>query len=174
MEYFLIQQDKRYIHAPIILNLFNRIDRRHISKDSSTNIPRISVLYIKSNKNTQFIDLLDRQLFLLSDELKKLVEKYEPYLKFKIMQLIDAENSKTAQYHLPILDTIDCLSEKSELNRDKSIIKRAVLEEKKIEDKSIFKIGGVSSTYVAIRLDLAESILRRAFSGINLTRVEVE
>lgn len=174
MEYFLMQQDKRYSHPPFILDVFNNIDKRHICKERFMNISPITVLYVKPDAENQYLDVLDRQMFLVSEEVKKLLEKYEPYLKFKIIALIDKENSKTTQYYLPILDKIDCLSEKSQLNLDRSVVKKIVLKEDNIGDKSIFKLDGVSTTYVIVRLDLAESILRRDFIGIKLTRVEVE
>lgn len=174
MKYFLIKQDHRYINTPFILNLFERIDKRNISKEGARNIPPITVLYVKPNPDNQYTDILDRQLFLVSEKLKKLLEKYESFLEFKTMVLIDQENCKTIQYYLPIFDKIACLSEKSQLNLDKSVINKIILTESVIGDKSIFKIDGVTNTYIIIRLDIAESILRRDFKGITLTSVDVE
>ena len=49
-----------------------------------------------------------------------------------------------------------------------------MLDEKKIKNKKIFKIKESDKTLIVVRLDAAESILRRNYDGIYLERLNVE
>lgn len=49
-----------------------------------------------------------------------------------------------------------------------------MLDEKKIKNKKIFKIKESDKTLIVVRLDTAESLLRRDFKGIALERLEAE
>ena len=48
-----------------------------------------------------------------------------------------------------------------------------VLDKTKIEDKKIFRVANLKEYPVIINLDIAESLLRRFLSGIDITRVEI-
>jgi hypothetical protein len=48
------------------------------------------------------------------------------------------------------------------------------LENKKIQGKRIFKIKESVKPLIVVRLDVAESLLRRRFKGICLEQLEVE
>ena len=75
---------------------------------------------------------------------------------------------------MPIFQEIECLSENAEFNLNKTLVKRIILDNKKINGKKIFKIKESSKTLIVVRLDVAESLLRREFSGICLERLEIE
>lgn len=73
-----------------------------------------------------------------------------------------------------IFQEIECLSEKSELNLNKTVVKKIILDKEKIKNKKIFKIKESLKTLVVIRLDVAESLLRREFKGMCLERLEID
>lgn len=75
---------------------------------------------------------------------------------------------------MPIFREFEVLHEKSEFNLNKTIVKKIVLDEKKIKNKKIFKIKESDKTLIVVRLDAAESILRRNYDGIYLERLNVE
>ena len=56
---------------------------------------------------------------------------------------------------------------------NKTIVKKIVLDGKKVQGKKIFKIKGGDKPLIVVRLDVAESLLRRGFTGIKLTPLEV-
>ena len=87
------------------------------------------------------------------------------------MVLLDYSRGISKLYYLPILQEIECLSEKSELMPNRYGIVKAVLDLNKVGEHSIFKIGGVFDDYYVVRLDVAESFLRREAVGISLTEV---
>ncbi len=56
---------------------------------------------------------------------------------------------------------------------DSIIIKCVILDKTKIEGKKIFRVANLKEYSVIINLDVAESLLRRFLSGIDITRVEI-
>ena len=173
MEYFLMQQDTRYINTPILKNVFQTIDKKKLCPERSGELEEIITFQVVSNKDMNYIDLLDGQLLLVSAKLSALLAKYEPYLEFKTISLVDSDQGVHQLYYLPILPEVHCISTKSEFNLDRSLLKQIVLKETAIDDRSLFKLGGVATPYHIVRLDLAESILRRDFKGIKLTRLQL-
>ncbi|HEY8463668.1 MAG TPA: hypothetical protein VIM29_06575 [Bacillota bacterium] len=174
MEYFLIQQDKRYANAPVLKEVFKTIDKRNICKEFCNRIARVTTFSVVPNKEINYLDFLDGQLLLVSTPLQNLFAKYQPDLLFKQVVLIDFENGHTETYWLPILERVACIGTGSKFNRDQSVLQRIVLKEAAIPDLSLFQLEGVTAPYVIVRLDLAESIMRRNFKGIKLTRLAKE
>ena len=174
MEYFLLQQDTRYINVPVLKNVFQTIDKKKICLERNSELEEIMIFQVVSNQDMNYLDLIDGQLLLVSVELSALLAKYEPNLEFKTISLVDFEQGVNQLYYLPILSEVKCISAKSEFNLDRSFLKKVVLKEAEIDDRSIFKLGGVTTPYHVVRLDLAESICRRDFKGIKLTRLQLE
>lgn len=173
MDYFLLKQDERYSYTPSILDWFNKINIKNLNLINADKIKDVVILYVKSDKNNNYLDVLDNQLFLVSEPMKKILEKYDPNIIFKMICLIDYKNSKQSIYYLPIFEEIEALSEDAEMNLNKTVVKKLVLNEEKIKNKKIFKLKESSESMVVIRLDVAESLLRRDFDGISLEKVEI-
>ncbi|EKQ50990.1 MULTISPECIES: hypothetical protein [unclassified Clostridium] len=174
MDYFLLKQDERYINIPRLENIFNKIDVRNINLLNSHKIDDIVVFYVKADKETNFLDILNNQLFLISDEMGKILKKYDEEMILKTIPLIDKANKKQRNYYLPIFEEIEALSEKAEFNLNRTVVKKIILDKEKIQDKKIFKIKEVFKPLIVIRLDVAESLLRRNYKGISLERLQVE
>lgn len=173
MNYFFIEADSIYETMPVINNWYGKIDERFIKLGQSYKLPDRELLFIQGNPNTQFIDVLSYPFFMVSSLVKEVIQKYEPKTIFKEIVLLDSENTLTQIYYYPILQEYDCLSDKSEINLDRSHIRRAIFDCDKIPDCSIFRLSNVKKSYVAIRLDLVESLLRRGSRGIKLLPVEI-
>ena len=112
-------------------------------------------------------------MFLVSEEVKKILEKYDPNTIFKTIVLTDFKKSIQVIYYLPIFEEFEALSEDAEMNLNKTVVKKLILNEQKIKNKKVFKLKESSKTMIIIRLDVAESILRRDFDGIELEKVEI-
>ncbi|NFL34372.1 hypothetical protein FDB64_04660 [Clostridium botulinum] len=174
MDYFLLKQDEEYTNAPMLMDVFKNIDVRNINLLNAHKIDDIVILNVKCNDETEFLDILDRTLFLISKEMKKIIKKYDSEILFKTIPLIDLSHERQENYYMPIFEEIECLSEKSELNLNKTVVKKIILDKEKIRNKKIFKIKESSKTLVVIRLDVAESLLRREFKGMCLERLEID
>lgn len=173
MDYFLLKQDERYTNIPQILNLHNKVNMKNVNLRDHHKIDDIMIFNVKSDDKTEFLDVLNKQVFLVSENMKNILEKYKANIIFKMFPLIDYDNSKQEIYYLPIFEEVEALSEDAELNLDKTVVKKLILNNEKIKNKKIFRIKGSSKTLVIVRLDVAESLLRRDFKGILLERIEV-
>ncbi|WP_252238054.1 hypothetical protein [Clostridium sp. VAP51] len=174
MDYFLLKQDEEYTNAPMLMDVFKNIDVRNINLLNAHKIDDIVILNVKCNDETEFLDILDRNLFLISKEMKKIIKKYDSEILFKTIPLIDLPHERQENYYMPIFEEVECLSEKSELNLNKTVVKKIILDKEKIRNKKIFKIKESLKTLVVIRLDVAESLLRREFKGMCLERLEID
>jgi len=174
MDYFLLKQDQRYTNTPNLMDVFNKIDVRNINLLKSHKIENIMIFNVKCDEGTQFLDVLDRRLFLISEKMKEIIEKYNEEIIFKIIPLIDSYSERQENYYLPIFEEVDALSENAELNLDKTVVKKIILDKEKIQGKKIFKIKGSSKPLIVVRLDIAESLLRRGFKGISLEMLDIE
>ncbi len=75
-------------------------------------------------------------------------------------------------YNIPIWEEINALHEGSESKFN--VVKKIVLDKEKIKNHKIFRIKESDKTLVVVRLDVAESLLRREFEGIYLERLDVK
>lgn len=173
MDYFLLKQDERYTNTPRLIELFNKIDVRNINLLKAHKIDDIIVFKVKVDEKSEFLDIMDNQLFLISRPMKEIIEKYDRDILFKTLALIDELHKRQENYYLPIVEELEVLSDAAELNLNKTVVKKLILNKEKIQDRKIFKIKESSKTLIVVRLDVAESLLRRNFKGIKLERVEV-
>lgn len=168
MEYFLLKQDERCTDIPMIKDLFNKIDKRNISMEKEVRIDDINVFHVRGTKKSVFADVLERQLYIVSESIKNLLEMHGSHIIFKTVFLIDRTNRKQKKYFIPIFPKFDCLHESSEFNLDKSVIKKIVIDRSKVKGRAIFKIDEGDKTCVVVSLELAESIRKSGFLGICL------
>ena len=174
MDYFLLKQDEEYTNAPRLMDVFKNMDVRNINLLNAHKIEEIVIYNFKCDNETEFLDIIDRNLFLISEEMKKIIEKYDSEIIFKTIPLIDLPHGRQENYYMPIFEEIDCLSESSEFNLNKTVVKKIVLDKEKIKNKKIFKIKESSKILIVARLDVAESLLRREFKGMCLERLEID
>ena len=102
------------------------------------------------------------------------MEKYDRNIIFKRLALIDRERQIQKIYDIPIFEEVEALHEDTEFNWNKTVVKNIVLDKEKIKGKKIFKIKESDKTLAVVRLDVAESLLRREFEGMKLERLQVK
>ena len=173
MDYFLLKQDKRY-HTLNIVDLFKRINAMDFTTLRADNIPDNDSFFVKPSDYNQFTDILEAPIYLVSEELKNILGKYNRNIIFKRMALIDREKQKQKIYNIPIFEPFEALHEDSEFNLNKTVVKKIVLDKEKIKNHKVFKIKESFDTLVVVRLDVAESLLRRDFHGISLERLQIK
>ncbi|AIY79316.1 hypothetical protein FDC50_03640 [Clostridium botulinum] len=174
MDYFLLKQDERYTNTPRLKDMFHKINTKDINRLNAHKIDDVIIFQVTAEERCEYLDVLDKQLFLISEKMMKIISKYDTDIVFKILPLIDSKRHTQENYYLPIFEDIEALDEKSEFNLNRTIVKKIVLNKKKIEGKKIFRIKESEKTLVVVRLDVAESLLRRKPRGISLEKLEVE
>lgn len=172
MDYFLLKQDNRYTSTPQIINFFQRINSKDLNPLRSDNIPENNSFFVRSSENNRFLDIIDKPIFLVCEQMRNIMAKYNRNIIFKRVALIDRENKNQKIYNIPIWEEINALHEDSEIKFN--VVKKIVLDKEKVKNRKIFKIKESDKTLIVIRLDVAESLLRREFEGISLERLEIK
>lgn len=174
MKYFIMQQDQRFNNAPVIEEFNGRIGRRKdFCAESCHKIKKINVVYSQSSKRLDFLDVLDSQAFLISKGLKKVFDMYNSRLQYKLICILNNVFNEYGEYYAPILPIVDCATKETLNLMSRNQLDRASILQNIIDDQIIFKIKHQYLEIVVVRLDAAESILRRKFKGIQLREVEV-
>lgn len=174
MEYFRIKQDRRFLNPPHITNMEEIIKRRKdVSIQNASQIEDVSVGFSDIKNTVDFIDVLDSQLFLISYNVKKVFTIYEPSMVFKEICILNSCTDEYSRYFIPLLPEINCISGKSIISPDRTYVKHVVLKQFH-KNISIFKAEGLMTDVVVIRLDVAESLLRRGIRKLILEPLEVE
>lgn len=175
MDYLRIKQDKRYLHTPVITNLSDIITRRaDTSIENASKISNINVGFASPDEQMDFVDVLDTQMYMVLDRVKEVFQMYEPGMSFKAVCILDNKTGGYGNYHIPIFKEVDCLSSESKISPDKNYIEKLILKKVMIEEHAIFKVKGLLTDVVAIRLDVAESLLRRKIMKYSLDRIALE
>lgn len=172
MKYFLIESDASLINKPELINWYKLIDKKSIDEGKYNKIDDKTAVYIKSNKDTVFYDVVTSPIFIVKRELKELISLFEPNLRYKQLILVDKDNGKMEQYYIPELLIIDCLDKSTIYNLDKSVIKEGVIDTNKLLDKAIFRIGNIKTTNIVVRMDLVEAMLKRDYRGFTLRELK--
>jgi hypothetical protein len=170
--FFFIADDENLL--PYITDLHQQMDVRHLNKQDAHKIERFTTLSVEPNDETLYADVLIRPLFMVSKSVAEVISYYDTSIDYKIAALFDLENKIGTTYYIPILDKVDCLTEDTEFNRDRSVIRNAVIDPKKTMGKAVFKLAGVKNSYYVARLDFVESLLRRKAIGLRLEEIQLK
>jgi hypothetical protein len=170
-KYFLLSHNREYVETPRLIGFYYVLDRLDIRRAGAHKLPERPVVRVENRKEYDLPDLLnDDNLFLLSDEAKKVFSFYDRDIVFKTMILLSHDGKMQARYNLPVLEHIECLHKDSEIGKY-GVLERPVLDREKIFGKSIFMFGEDPLKRV-VRLDVAESLLERNLKGFVFTEIE--
>jgi len=171
VNYFVLSQDSRVVAPRIKYEYMKKYSKAiHFTYQIAKVMPEMNVFQVLSDELTDFTDVLSEQLFLVSADMGKLFQLFDPELKLKTAVMFNRKIGHHT-YKMPLFREVDCLSEETEFYPDNRTIKTLVLKYEKIKKRKIFKVR--DRDIVIIRMDVAESILRRCFTGIHLEPVAV-
>ena len=83
------------------------------------------------------------------------------------------QTEEYARYFMPLFQEILCISDKSIITPDRSQVKRMVIKPPS-DMISIFKVEPLITDVVIIRLDVAESLLRRKIRKFTFEMIGVD
>lgn len=165
-KYYQIEQDRNIANLPQI-NYLNNYIHKNIPTDTGIQ------LYVEGKNEIEYPDLIERPLFLVSDEFKKVFRIYQKEYTYHAVVLTERiRQSQKVYWHVELPER-DCLSDKTEYYKN-STFKKIVIDEEKAEESSFFKITNYMHTFYIVRLDFAESLLRRGINGFSLKGIEHE
>ncbi|AJS61111.1 hypothetical protein [Paenibacillus sp. IHBB 10380] len=163
MEYFIVEQDRRLIGGAISFP-------ERILKGFEYAEPN-EVLYTKSEKELEYSCIIDRPVLLVSDELRRIITEFEPQMEHKAVVVMDLERQLQFPYSMMNFQDVACDSNKQSYLAT-GRIEEIVIDEKQINGQAIFKITYYRSSYLVVRLDVAEYLLRRSLYGLKLNRIQ--
>ncbi len=145
MRYFLLEQDKGYTDIPVPLGWYEILAPGK-AMESLKKLPRRTIFKIKTGENTVFLDFMTDPVVMVSEKVKECLELYEPNIPFKEIVLLDRRKKMSRGYFVPFLTEL----------------------------KAVFTVKGPQKLNIAVRLDAAESLLRRSVKGLMFKEMEVK
>ena len=106
---------------------------------------------------------------LISNELKELYAMFNPKWEWMPAALID-QHGNCRLYWFWNAEKIACLSDKTIYSGDNTV-KTLAINTDRLKDKNNFSVETRIETIFVVRLDLAESMLRRGFIGFKFQNV---
>ncbi|MEB9892339.1 serine protease, partial [Bacillus cereus] len=173
MRYFIMSADDRIRGRVEPIGISEAVANEMSGEGLTHNLENINLqIPIKSQDSVEYVDWIERPIPLVSDSLKQLLTKIAPDVKVAPLVLADMKKLRQDVYWIIAPPRIDCLSLKTEFLKD-GTLKRLVIDNRKAS-RPIFQIKGIREKYTFVNLAVAESILRRSYSGIKLRKVENE
>lgn len=173
MRYFMIYADKKN-PQPRFVDWYTKMRPGRSDSQIYEELSRQNHFQIELNGEISFMDMICHPCFMVSKEFAALIRVYSPEIQFKYATLYDKKNRRSLFYQIPNLPELDCLDEKSEVSRDRSVIMKGILKKEKILTHSIFRLGGIKGRYIVADLNFVESTFRREVMGMRIEEFMVE
>ena len=169
MKYFIVKENENYI-APTPVGWYGVIDKKTLNRKKAYQMPKHLLFHIEKHMQIVFTDVLTVPCFMVSEMVKEIINKYVPFIWFLRIILYDTERKRSRAYYIPYLEKINYWEEKNTKSKNSRYI---CVKREDIKEKVIVEITAEDCSYVVMRMDLVESILRRGVIGIGLQEVEV-
>lgn len=167
-------QDRRHLHTPYIHTLRDVVRREEdLYVREGAMVPDHSTVFVYPDRPCEFVSILDEQIYLVSERVKDVFSMYAPLMRYKQFFLFNNRWGEHHIYHAPIFRQLHCLSPESSWNAFRNRVMHCVLDKDSIKDDPIFKVADAGERIVVIRLDVAESLLRRGIIDFRLEEMEV-
>jgi len=161
MDYFIIKQDPDLAHVAKIK------DWNKVLSSVSVNT---KIAYVEDHIFKEYPDFYETPDLLMAKKFKKVLGLYQSEIEFLTVVLVDKKDKNQVSYDLIRVPTVDCMSSESKTHFDN--VSELVLDVSKIDDHRIFKVKGYGNKLI-VRLDVAESLLRRGAYGVALEKVKI-
>lgn len=165
MDYFIMKTDKR-------LHLLPQIEFPKEYARMETAKP--SIVYVKeyAGLRIDYPDYLEKPFPLIADKFQKILQKYQQDMGFLRIVLIEKMTGQQKTYCLMRPMEIICADKNESQYDKKGNVQDFVLDVEKVEGRKIF-LAKDYNKQLLVRLDVAESILRREANGIWFEPVKV-
>lgn len=169
MKYFIVDVNENYI-APKLVDWYGIIDKKTLSRKKAYEMPKHLLFHIEKHMQMVFTDVLTVPCFMVSEMVRDVINKYVSSVWFLRIILYDNEQKRSMAYYIPYLEKINYSEEK---DTEKKNNHRVCVKKEDIKEKIIVEITAEDRSYVVMRMDLVESILRRETIGIGLREIKI-
>lgn len=166
MDYFIMKTDERLCRLPQ-LQLPKELSTVNMTEEKIKKITGTSIAYVQENHglNIEYADYLEKPVRLVADKFQKILQKYQRDIVFHRVMLIEKETGQQRAYYLMLPPKIICADQEESRYDAMGNIQEFVLDVKKAGNRKIFLAEDYNGQLL-VRLDVAESILRREANGI--------
>lgn len=173
MKYFRVSQDRDVSNLIVPAGIDPAVYRDGVSRQEFDRAKNMIVTYFTNSQDLEKPDILYTPAFLVSDRFKRLLQKFDSQMRFKGIRCYpeDVDDPEALLYWWPYLPKIKCLSERTE-KYPTGLIRHLVVESAEIPDKPIIMMDDTLETIVLVSEELAESMLRRYFWGMDFVPVD--
>lgn len=168
MKYFRISQDKEISNLITPSNIDPAVYKDGVSRKEFDQAQNMIVAYFANSQDLEKADVLYVPAFLVSDRFKRLLQVFDSRMKFKGIRCYpdQVEDTEALLYWWPYLPKVKCLSQETEKDPT-GLIKHLVIDSTKLPNKHIIMVDETLETIVLVSEELAESMLRRNFWGMD-------
>jgi len=172
MKYFKITVDKHYM-PPMPTGWYGILDKKTLEKKKSYQMPKHMLFYVEDHMQMVFTDVITFPCFMVSKMVRNVIEKYDRSARFARVVLYDKKRKDSMAYYIPFLNGIvlDSVGNAQNDTGEESVLNEKTLIEKVIEGRAIAELKMPKGMCIVMRMDLAESILRRDAVGIGLEEI---
>ncbi len=158
MEYFIMKTDKRLRRLPQI-----QLSPTFFVNESA----KTEIAYVKEygGLNIEYADYLQQPVRLISHKFQAILQKYQPDMVFHRVMLIEQSTGKQRSYDAVFPPEIVCAYKEEVKDDTNRQLQNFILDVEKIGKNKIFLAQDFQKELL-VRLDVAESILRREANGI--------
>ncbi|MNZ70958.1 hypothetical protein D3C78_893090 [compost metagenome] len=128
------------------------------------------VAVVKQGRKPGYSCLIEHPVLLVSDDIYQIFGRFTPHMKSKTVNVLNPNTYSQDTYYMLDVPEIDCLSLTHSII-EKGNIKKLVINEQQVGDKSIFKIKNVIRPSLVVRFDIAEALLRTSLYGLEIQRI---
>lgn len=165
MDYFMMHQDKRIYYKPQI-----KLPDKSRMKNQISHSTVAMIMYVEANKYNEYSGYIETPVKLITKKIKPILNKYQPDIMFKPVILIEKESNRQEEYYKIDIPPAECASKHSVYDALGNITE-FILDEEKVKHLRIFSVKDYKNQ-ICVRLDVAESILRRNAYGIMFEKVK--
>jgi hypothetical protein len=167
MDYFIMSQDKRVGNVAKLTSGIPGV--QHLNRQHKGAIPITRLLYVEEGQHNEYPDYIE-ELGLISEKLKGIMSIYQQDITFKTVVLIEMNHDRYETYYLVAAPEIQRSPATKDSQRGKN---RLVLDQKSIGGARVFCTKYYGNQLI-VRLDVAESMLRREAYGVWFKKVRID
>lgn len=167
MEYFILEQDRRLGSLDGLITCSEQMKKGYDFAEDE------EFVYIDSPKALEYGCILEKPVLLVSEDVYQILNRYGHGLAHKKVIVIDMARNGQVHYYLPNFTEVPCTDQEYVKKNAEDIEKLDLfmVDEKLIEGISMFKLNVYRKSYLVVRLDVAEGMLRTSLYGLNVRRI---
>lgn len=164
MKYYQVMTDAHYI-PPVPVGWYGKIDQKTVGEKKIYDMPEHLLFETESHMQMVFTDVIVFPCLMVSGTVRDVIMRYMPRTRFIRVILFDKARGCSRAYHMPHFRSAGHIK--------KGIAGSVVVEKELLGDRAVVKMDDIDKTYIIMRMDIVESILRRGTVGVGLKEITI-